>query len=148
MLLQFCTFRVDELFLGVHVEEVQEVILSQPMQRVPLAPPTVRGLVNLRGQIATAIDLRCRFGFPKLSPDCESINVLVNVEDEMMSLLVDEIGDVVEVDAEAVEEPPPNMEETRRELVHGVVKLEDCLLLVLNTRKASYGVQGVLETTG
>ena len=78
---QFSTFVVDRLLFGVEVEKVQEVIRYQAMTRVPLAPPVVRGLINLRGQIVTAVDLRCRLGLrPRATADLP-MNVVIRHDD-------------------------------------------------------------------
>src|SRR5271170_1222411 len=97
---QFSTFVVDELLFGVGVEKVQEVIRYQEMTRVPLAPPGVKGLINLRGQIVTAIDLRSRLGLCERAAGNLPVDVVIRHKDGPVSLLVDEIGDVLEVDAE------------------------------------------------
>jgi purine-binding chemotaxis protein CheW len=132
---QFCTFFLDGLFFGVDVQQVQEVIRQQEMTRVPLAPAMVRGLINLRGQIVTAIALRERFGLPAADPATESANVVVRTEDGPMSLLVDEIGDVIEVQEEMFETAPENLSAVAREVTLGVYKLERRLLLVLDVEK-------------
>src|SRR5262245_46446739 len=90
---QFSTFFLDDLYLGVEVLRVQELIRFQEMTRVPLASPVVRGLINLRGQIVTAIDLRRQFGLPTAPADRDPMNVVVRTDDTAVSLLVDEIGD-------------------------------------------------------
>src|SRR5438445_1840154 len=95
---QFCTFFLDELFFGVEVKKVQEVLRYQVMTRVPLAPPVVRGLINLRGQIVTAMDLRIRLQLSELPADQLPMNVVVRDGDGATSLLVDRIGDVLEVE--------------------------------------------------
>lgn len=130
---QFCTFHVDGLFFGVEVLNVQEVIRYQEMTRVPLASHVVRGLINLRGQIVTAIDLRRRLALRERPADRLPMNVVVRTDDGAVSLLVDEIGDVLEVDAAAFERPPETLRGTARELVRGVYKLKDRLLLILDT---------------
>lgn len=130
---QYATFHLDGLFLGVEVLKVQEVIRYQEMTRVPLAPAMIRGLINLRGQIVTAIDLRCRFELPPLPEDRRPMNVVVRTEDGAVSLLVDEIGDVVEINNDAFERPPETLKGLARELVTGVYKLKHQLLLVLDT---------------
>src|SRR5690349_10504331 len=94
---QLCTFTLDDLLLGVEVDRVQEVLRHQEMTRVPLAPRVVRGLINLRGQIVMAIDLRRCLGLPDLPADRSSMSVVLRTEDGPMSLLVDEIRDVVEL---------------------------------------------------
>ena len=132
---QFCTFFLDGLFFGVGVQKVQEVIRFQEMTRVPQAPPVVGGLINLRGQIVTALDLRRRLGLREREASQRPMNVVVRTDDGVVSLLVDEIGDVVEVDQESFEPPPETLRGVARELVLGVYKLKDRLLLLLDTER-------------
>lgn len=132
---QFSTFVVDGLLFGVEVEKVQEVIRYQVMTRVPLAPPVVKGLINLRGQIATAVDLRCRLGLPQRATADLPMNVVIRHDDGAVSLLVDEIGDVLEVEEEAFELPPGTLVAEAREVIRGVYKLKDSLLVALDTDK-------------
>jgi purine-binding chemotaxis protein CheW len=135
---QFCTFYVEGLCFGIGVREVQEVIRYQEMTRVPLAASVVRGLINLRGQIVTAIDLRRRLGLPDRDDAGEHLpmNLVVRTDDGVVSLLVDEIGEVVEVDEDSFERPPPTLEGVARDLVRGVYKQQGSLLLVLDTARA------------
>jgi purine-binding chemotaxis protein CheW len=133
---QFCTFYVEGLYFGVEVLKVQEVIRYQEMTPVPLAPPVVRGLINLRGQIVAAIDLRRRLGLSERPKDSLPMNVVVRTADGAASLLVDDIGDVLNVQASSHEAPPATLNGTARELVAGVYKLMDRLLLALETVKA------------
>ena len=132
---QFSTFFLDRLFFGVEVEKVQEVIRYQAMTRVPLAPPVVRGLINLRGQIVTALDLRRRLDLPERPAEALPMNVVVRTDDGVLSLLVDEIGDVLEVDQSAFERPPDTLQGSVRELILGAFKLKDRLLLTLDLEK-------------
>ncbi len=132
---QFCTFELNGLLFGIEVVEVQEVLRYQNMTRVPLAPDMVRGLINLRGQIVTAVDLRRRFEFPPLPDDVRPMNIVVRTDEGPVSFLVDEIGDVVEVHDEAFESPPGNLTGFAREATLGVYKLKHRLLLVLDTRR-------------
>jgi purine-binding chemotaxis protein CheW len=133
---KFCTFTLDGLLFGVEVMKVQEVIRYLAMTRVPLAPSVVRGLINLRGQIVTAVDLRRRLGLRERPDDQSPMNVVVRTEDEAVSLLVDEIGDVREVEESAFERPPETLRGEARDLIRGTYKLKDRLLLVLDTEKA------------
>ncbi len=133
---QFCTFFLKSQCFGVPVEQVQEVIRYQEMTRVPLGPEVVRGLINLRGQIVMAIDLRRRFGMEE-RPDSElPMNVVVRTEDGAVSFLVDEIGDVIEVERETLEPPPETLHGPTRSMVTGVYKLPRQLLLELNIASA------------
>jgi purine-binding chemotaxis protein CheW len=132
---QFCTFFLNGLYFGVEVLKVQEVIRYQEMTRVPLAPGMIRGLINLRGQIVTAIDLRHRLELPARAADVLPMNVVVRSDDGAVSLLVDEIGDVVEIEEDIFEAPPETLKGVARELIQGVYKLKERLLLILDTEK-------------
>jgi purine-binding chemotaxis protein CheW len=132
---QLCTFFVAGRTFGVEVSAMREVLKAQPLTRVPLAPRQVRGLINLRGQIVTAIDLRERLGFPPSTGERASMNVIVEGEDGLISLLVDEIGDVVVVSGDDVESPPDTVGEGVRRLIRCVYKLQDRLLLLLDIEK-------------
>lgn len=134
---QLCTFFLDDLYFGVDVQKVQEVIRYQKMTRVPLAPPVVRGLINLRGQIVKAIDMRRRLDLPALPADQLPMNVVIRTDDGPVSLLVDEIGDVLEIDDESLERPPETLQNPARDLIQGAYKLRDRLLLTLNSDRAA-----------
>lgn len=118
------------------MRRVQEVIHFVQMTPVPLAPDVVSGLINLRGQIVTAIDLRRRLELEPLPDGSLPMNVIVRSEDGAVSLLVDEIGDVVEVEEESFETPPETLKGTVRTVILGVYKLKDRLMHVLDTEKA------------
>jgi purine-binding chemotaxis protein CheW len=134
---QFCTFYVDNLFFGIEVLKIQEVIRYQEMTRVPLASPVIRGLINLRGQIATAIDLRRRLGLPDRPPECVPMNVVVRVDGGVVSLLVDQIGEVHEVHEADFECPPETLRGEARNLIRGTYKLDGRLLLVLDAEETA-----------
>jgi purine-binding chemotaxis protein CheW len=132
---QFSTFYVGDLFFGVDVLHVQEVLCFQPMTSVPQAPEVIEGLINLRGQIVTAIDMRRRLRLPTRSGDQTLMNIVVRTADGAVSLLVDEIGDVLDMDAATYERPPENLDPAAKELIRGVYKLKDRLLLVLDEER-------------
>jgi purine-binding chemotaxis protein CheW len=132
---QLTTFYLDGFLFGIEVNKVQEVLRYQEMTRVPLSSPVVRGLINLRGQIVTALDLRRRINLKDRQADKLPMNVMVCNGEEVVSLLVDEIGDVLEVDEETFERPPDTLQGEARELIRGAYKLKDQLLLVLDTEK-------------
>src|SRR6202049_3188542 len=116
---QFCTFFIDGFFYGIEVGKVQEVLRPQEMTGVPLAPEVVAGLINLRGQIVTAIDLRRRLGVRERLDGEVPMNVVVRTGDGAVSLLVDEIGDVVEVEEKDFEAAPDTLASASRELIRG-----------------------------
>jgi purine-binding chemotaxis protein CheW len=132
---QFSTFFVADLFFGVDVLHVQEVLRSQQMTSVPQAPGVIEGLINLRGQIVTAIDMRRRLGLPQRAGGQAPMNIVVRTLDGAVSLLVDEIGDVLDMDSATYERPPQNLDPAAKDLIRGVYKLKDRLLLVLDEER-------------
>ena len=134
---QFCTFFLHAQCFGVPVEQVQEVIRYQEMTRVPLMPPVVRGLINLRGQIVMALDLRRRFGMQERPETLLPMNVVIRNDDGAVSFLVDDIGDVLELDTTSLEPPPETLQGSTRELVDGIYKLPSRLLLVIDSGRVA-----------
>lgn len=132
---QYCTFYLANLYFGVSVLNVQEVIKFQPMTFVPLASRAVSGLINLRGQIVTAIDLRRRLELEDREDSEPPMNVVIRTDEGPVSLLVDDIGDVLEVSDSSYEPPPSTMKGVAKELITGVHKLEGRLLLILDIAK-------------
>lgn len=132
---QLSTFHVGKYLFGVDVSLVQEVVRLQQITPVPLAAPEIAGLINLRGEVLTAIDLRIRLGLPPAEGSREPVNVVVRVDDEPVSLLVDEIGGVLEVSQVPFEQTPSTVDERVRDLLLGAYTLPDRLLLALNARQ-------------
>lgn len=132
---QFSSFFVDQFLFGIDVAKVQEVVSGPELTPVPLSPPMVRGLINLRGQIVTAIDLRRCLQLAERPDGQPFVNMIVFTEDGCVSLLVDRVGDVLSVDAQEFEHPPATLERRPRELIRGAFKLNGQLLLILDTDK-------------
>jgi two-component system chemotaxis sensor kinase CheA len=135
---QFCTFYLGDLFFGVDVMKVQEVLRHQPMTRVPLTTKVVSGLINLRGQTVTALDMRTRLGLPaqgsegaESDPDAMPMNIVLRTGNEVVSILVDRIGDVLSVEEAARAAVPNTVKPEVGELLSEVYKLPDSLLLPL-----------------
>jgi purine-binding chemotaxis protein CheW len=146
MAAQYCTFRLDGHLFGIPVETVQEVLRHQAMTDVPLAPPEVSGLLNLRGQIVVSIDLRVRLALAARAADAPTLNVVVRTHEGIVSLLVDQIGDVLEPADTTFEPVPETVPGRLREVVDRVCKLDTELMLVLDTERAvhSAAVVGAL----
>ena len=144
---QYCTFWVAGQYFGVSVNEVQEVLRHQPMTPVPRAHDAVRGLINLRGQIVTAVDLRVRLGLPPRPEGELPMNVIVRSRGEVVSLLVDDIGDVIDTAGLSVETVPSTMPPKMADVVQCVRPMSDALLLVLDADRAVDIFAGV-ETPG
>jgi purine-binding chemotaxis protein CheW len=133
---QFCTFYLDKLLFGVELKGVQEVIRSLDITSVPLAPRVVSGLIKLRGQIVTAVNLRQRLELELAAPGMAVMNVVVRSVDGAVSLQVDEIGDVVEVEESSFEPAPETLRASVRSFILGIHKLNGRLLHVLDIEKA------------
>lgn len=132
---QLATFLVDDLLFGVDVLSVQEVLRFQHMTPVPRSASVIQGLINLRGQIVTALDMRKRLSLPPRKGTDNPMNVVIRGADGAVSLLVDEIGDVLQVDLANYENPPDNLDTETRKIVKSVYKLNDRLLLVLDAEQ-------------
>jgi purine-binding chemotaxis protein CheW len=133
---QLVTFRLDGELYGIDVSHVQEVLRTQRVTPVPLAPAAVAGLINLRGQVVTAIDLRERLGRPPRPAEVHPVAVVVRLQGETVGVLVDSIDDVVRVRQADFEPPPETLEGEARSLIRGAYKLERKLLLALDVRRA------------
>ena len=132
---QLSTFHVGKYLFGVDVSLVQEVVRLQGVTPVPLAPVEIGGLINLRGEVLTAIDLRTRLGMDRAETTRDPVNVVIRVDDEPVSLLVDEIGGVLEVAQIPFEQTPSTVDERIREMLLGAYTLPDRLLLALDARQ-------------
>jgi purine-binding chemotaxis protein CheW len=134
---QLATFTVGDLLFGVDVTRVQEVLRYQPMTPVPQAPDVIAGLINLRGQIVIAIDMRARMQLPARAADELPMNVVVQTAEGPVSFLIDEVGEVMQMDAAGFEYPPANLNSAARQLIRGVYKLPNRLLLVLDEEQTA-----------
>lgn len=133
---QYATFEVADQLFGVEVGEVQEVLSFNEYTSVPLAPSAVGGLFNLRGQVIAAVDLRVQLGLDRHALDGPVMNVILRGDDEPVSLLVDRIGEVVDLADESFEPPPDTLTGPTRDLVVGTFKLDGRLMLALDVRAA------------
>jgi purine-binding chemotaxis protein CheW len=134
--------------LGLDVEYVQEVLRHQEMTEVPLAPPAVKGLINLRGQIVTALDMRRRFELPPDTSGEPPMNVIMQTGGSLVSLLVDSIGEVESVNDDWYEPVPETLDSSTKSMVRYVCKLDGKLLLILEPRGVLEGVARSNEAAG
>ncbi len=139
---QICTFFINKIYFGIDVLQIQEIIRSQQITHIPLAPPDICGLINLRGQIVTIIDLQRRLEMTKTPPatinptdEPQGYKLILHTDSEIVGLLVDNIGDVLECTEENFEPPPATLKGKIRESLQATYKLEDEFLLILNTEK-------------
>jgi len=127
-----CTFRLDGHWFGVEVSSVQEVLRHQPVTALRWANESVQGLLNLRGQIVAAVDLRRGLGMAPRPAGLKAANVVVRIGGAAVSLWVDEVGDVAEVDEACFERTPATLSGVSQYLIRGVYKRDDHLLLALD----------------
>ncbi|MDZ8187404.1 MAG: chemotaxis protein CheW [Nostoc sp. ChiSLP02] len=140
---KICTFFLKGVYFGIDVENVQEVIRTQAMTPVPLAPADICGLINLRGQILTVIDLQRRLeitqpetqSITKLTDAAQGFNIIVCSDDEIVSLLVDDVGDVLEFPQNTFQPPPATLKGKMRQMLAGAYPLTDGFVLVLDVHK-------------
>lgn len=130
---EFVTIMVADQLCGIDVLKVQDVLGPQKITPVPLADTEVAGLLNLRGRIVTAIDLRGRLGLEARNPeDGDSMNVVVEHDGELYSLIIDSVGEVLRLPADELERNPATLDPLWRKYSEGVYRLKEGLLVVLN----------------
>lgn len=128
----FVTMRVDHQLIGVSVLLVQDVLREMNIAKVPLSPPEIAGLMNLRGRIVTVVDVRKRLGFGDFPSDKRPMHAVVEYKNELFSLMVDSVGDVMNLPVKGIEKAPANLESRWREVAAGVNRLEKELLVILD----------------
>lgn len=129
---QFVTLTIENQLFGIPVLSVRDVLAKQKIAKVPLAHPVVAGLINLRGRIVTAIDLRRRMGLPDRPPEVDSMNVVVEHGAELYSLIIDTIGEVLTIPADKFERNLTTLDPLWRSFADGIYRLDSGLLVVLD----------------
>ncbi len=131
-IVQFMTFFLGKEMFGVNTLHVQEILVYQKMTSVPCAPDYVKGLLNLRGQILTVIDMRSRLGMEKLVNEAVGMNLIITSHEGPISLFVDNIGNVVDIPADRLLPPPGTIRGVTVKYIQEVCQLDESLLIVLN----------------
>lgn len=131
------TFSVGHTRFAIDAQRVQEVLKDQPMVPVPRTEPSVRGLVNLRGQVITAIGMAERMRPDAVSSHVPAFSVVVRTNDGPVSLLVDEVGEVIDAAGLEADAPPDTLDPALRRMVSGVHQRDEDLLLVLDVDRAT-----------
>ncbi len=131
---EFVTFRIGEQTFGVSVSEIHDVFRPTGMTPVPLSGAEIAGVLNLRGRIVTAIDARSRLGLKTEEKTTVKQKLAIGVErgGESFGLIIDEIGEVVRIDENALEQNPVNLDATWSWVSRGVCRLEDRLLVIMD----------------
>lgn len=136
---ELATFHVGEALCGMDILEVQEINKLTQMTTIPQAPDYVRGILNLRGQIVTIIDLGRKLGLSSIELSQESRNIIIDSEGEYIGLMVDSIGDVQAADLDMIESPPANIGSVQGKFFHGIFKTEESLIGILNMEEVLKG---------
>lgn len=132
----FLTITIAGQIFGIPVLQVQDVLGEQRVTQIPLAPPEVSGSLNLRGRIVTAINVRKRLGLPEHDAnDNKSMSVVIEHENELYSLVIDRVGDVLNLKSKSFEKTPATLDPLWREISTGIYRLEKDLLIVLDVPK-------------
>ena len=133
---QFCSFYLDRLLFGIESQKIQEVVAYRELRSVPLAPAVVSGLMNLRGQVVVAFELRRQLELAERPPEMKPVCLMVRADQGTVCLLADEVGNVLEVEEQTFEPTPETLSPRLRSLILGVHKLEGQLMHVLDTERA------------
>jgi len=131
----FVTMTVANQIFGIPVLKVQDVLGPQRIAHVPLAPPEVLGSLNLRGRIVTAVDVRTRLGLERLEDSTKSMSVVVEHDNELYSLVVDKVGEVMSLPASDYERNPATLDPRWQEVSNGIYRLQGTLLIVLDVAR-------------
>jgi purine-binding chemotaxis protein CheW len=141
---EFITFMIAGQLFGVPVLKVQDVLSPHQITPIPLAPPEIAGSLNLRGRIVTAIDVRIRLGLQGRDKDDDGMSIVVEHDNELYSLMVDSVGEVLQLKASHFERNPPTLDQKFREYSDGIYRLDDKLLVVLDVNHLlDYGREAV-----
>ena len=132
---ELATFEIDGQLIGIPVLEVEDVLNPMSLTKIPLAKKEIAGLLNLRGRIVTAIDMRTRFGIDGFEKPEEQMSIVVEQKEELYSLLVDLVGDVMNLPKTKFEPTPANLDPKWAEVATGVYRLEGRILVVLSVNK-------------
>ena len=131
-LTEYVTVMIGDQLFGLPISRVQDVFMLDRMTRVPLSSPEIAGVLNLRGRIVTAIDMRCRLGLPKREDGRKPMAVGIEFKGESYGLLIDTVGEVLKLDDNARESNPVNLDVRLARVSAGVHRLDGQLLVVLD----------------
>lgn len=131
-LTEFVTVMLGEQLFGLPISRVQDVFMLERLTRVPLSEPEIAGVLNLRGRIVTAIDMRCRLGLPKRTDDKKPMSIGIEYKGESYGLLIDTVGEVLKLPDDTREPNPINLDARLARVSSGVHRLDGQLLVLLD----------------
>jgi len=137
----FLTIIIDGQLFGIPILQVQDVLGDIKVTRIPLAPPQIVGSLNLRGRIVTAIDVRKCLGLLPLENVTRRMSVVVMLDDELYSLIIDNVGDVLTLNDKEFEQNPATLDLAWKSVSHGVYRLDGKILVILDVPKLLLALQ-------
>lgn len=132
---EFLTFHLAEQLFGVSVLQVNDVLGPQRITRMPLAPPSISGVMNLRGKIVTAVDVRCCLNQKPRDDGGAGMSVVVEENGELFSLIIDAVRDVLSIDRSQLEAVPATLDPAWQSVASNIHKLPDSLLVILDVQQ-------------
>jgi purine-binding chemotaxis protein CheW len=134
--LHLATFYVSDLCLALEIDQIQEIIRNINVTQVPQSPAEVRGVINLRGEVTTVVDLCCVLGLPSAELQTDKRTLIVRSQGESIGLIVDRVGDITAVDAQSLMPSPPNVGTIDGKFFRGVCPRESEIIVVLDLDQA------------
>lgn len=131
----YIIFHVENIACGIDIMQVQEIKRLKELTPVPRSPGYIRGVVNMRGHIVTAIDLRQRLELEPMVVKKNALAIIVPHNEELMGFLVDEVDDVIRTQRSSISIPPGNVTGIQRNVFSGILKLDDTLVVILDKEK-------------
>jgi purine-binding chemotaxis protein CheW len=132
---QYATFYCDTTILGLEINNVQEINRNRDLTKVPLGNPCVRGVMNLRGEVLTILDLRTLLGLPSGATSSRNRNLVIKCENETFGIWVDGVADILAIDPRCILLPPSNLSIGEARLIHGVYQTENSLVMLIEARE-------------
>lgn len=132
---QLVGFRLDDADYAIAITTIREIILMKPITRLPQVPPSIEGLINLRGTVIPLVNLRKRFGLPHRPFDDETRTIVVTVHEKTIGCIVDEVTQVIRVSVDQVQPVPIAMTAVAKRYIAGLARLEDRLVIILDIER-------------
>lgn len=132
---QYLTAKIGTQMFGLPITDIQDVIEMMPLTHVPLSPPHIAGIMNLRGRIVTAIHLDRLLHLPPAPADSKTQSIVFEYEGELYSLIVHRVGDVMALPTDDLRDPPPTLDDHWLQLTNGIFRLDGALLMILDLRR-------------
>lgn len=130
--LDFVLFKVGELLCGINILDVQEIKKLTNITPVFKAPEFIRGVVNMRGQIVTLIDIKERFGMEKTASQKSFLSIIIPYQNELIGILVQNVEDIIRAQQSSIDPPPSNMNGPKRQFINGILKMDQSLVAIIN----------------